>query len=220
MAAARVDLIPQVEGGGGRLEHDPPLLLQAEAAHTRGGVETACPGQNLPGDGVRGPLVLQLPDVVRESGARLVPVAEIALVPGNPVPHRAVGEAGVRLLGARGEVGHLGSIDDALGHAISWYRALLAAPMAITPASFLHLAAVQQLVVVLLYLLCHVRHGGVGHLHRVPVHHPPQLMVWGETGVLRSRDPNKSGTFSCYLPSLTECCWSPIILTSSILILT
>ena len=152
--------------------------------------------------------------------AHCVPVAEIALVPGNPVPHRAVGEAGVRLLGARGEVGHLGSIDDALGHAISWYRALLAAPMAITPASFLHLAAVQQLVVVLLYLLCHVRHGGVGHLHRVPVHHPPQLMVWGETGVLRSRDPNKSGTFSCYLPSLTECCWSPIILTSSILILT
>ena len=84
MAAARVDLIPQVEGGGGRLEHDPPLLLEAEAAHTRGGVETACPGQDLPGDGVRGPLVLQLPDVVRESGARLVPVAEIALVPGNP----------------------------------------------------------------------------------------------------------------------------------------
>ena len=55
--------------------------------------------------------------------------------------------------------------------------------MAITPTSFLHLAAVQQLVVVLLYLLCHVRHGGVGHLHRVPVHYPPQLMVWGETGV-------------------------------------
>ena len=55
MAAARVDLIPQVERGGGRLEHDPPLLLQAEAAHTRGGVETACPGQNLPGDSVRGP---------------------------------------------------------------------------------------------------------------------------------------------------------------------
>ena len=81
MAAARVDLIPQVEGGGGRLEHDPPLLLQAEAAHTRGGVETACPGQNLPGDGVRGPLVLQLPDVVRESGARLVPHIGPTLAP-------------------------------------------------------------------------------------------------------------------------------------------
>ena len=35
MAAARVDLIPQVEGGGGRLEHDPPLLLQAEATHPK-----------------------------------------------------------------------------------------------------------------------------------------------------------------------------------------
>ena len=35
MAAARVDLIPQVEGGGGRLEHDPPLLLQAKPTHPR-----------------------------------------------------------------------------------------------------------------------------------------------------------------------------------------
>ena len=138
----------------------------------------------MPGDVEGRPLVLELPDIVRKSGARLMTVPEVALVPGNPVPHCAVSEAGVGLLGARGEVGHLGSIDDALGHAISWYRALLAASMAITPASFLHLAAVQQLVVVLLDLLCHVRHGGVGHLHRVPVHHPPQLMVWGETGVV------------------------------------
>ena len=44
MAAARVDLIPQVEGGGGRLEHDPPLLLQAKPTHPGRGVEAACPG--------------------------------------------------------------------------------------------------------------------------------------------------------------------------------
>ena len=119
MAAARVDLIPQVEGGGGRLEHDPPLLLQAEATHPRGGVETACPGQDLPGDGVRGPLVLQLPDVVRESGAGLVPVAEIALVLGNPVPHGALCEARVGLLLSSAGVGDLGPVDHPPCHAVA-----------------------------------------------------------------------------------------------------
>ena len=118
----------------------------------------------MPGDGEGRPLVLELPDMVGQSGSRLVAVAEVALVLGNPVPHRAISEAGVGLLGARREVSHLGSIDDALGHAMPWYRALLATSMAIAPASFLHSAAVQQLVVVLLYLLCHVDFKGIVHI--------------------------------------------------------
>ena len=183
MAAAGVDLVPHVEGGSGRLEHYPPLLLQAKPTHPGRGVEAACPGQYLPGDIERRPLVLELPDIVRKSGARLMTVPEVALVPGNPVPHCAVSEAGVGLLGARGEVGHLGSIYDALGHAITWYWALLSSTMSIASTTFLHLAAVKHLVVVLLDLLCHVRHGGVGHFHRVSVHHPSQLMIWGEAGV-------------------------------------
>ena len=137
----------------------------------------------MPGDVEGRPLVLELPDIVRKSGARLMAVSEVALVLGDPVPHSAVSEAGVGLLGARGEVGHLGSIHDALGHAITWYWALLSSTMSIASTTFLHLAAVKHLVVVLLDLLCHVRHGGVGHFHRVSVHHPPQLVIWGEAGV-------------------------------------
>ena len=62
MAAAGVDLVPHVEGGSGRLEHYPPLLLQAKPTHPGRGVEAACPGQYLPGDIERRPLVLELPD--------------------------------------------------------------------------------------------------------------------------------------------------------------
>ena len=44
MAAAGVDLVPHVEGGIGRLEHDPPLLLETKSTHPGRGVEAACPG--------------------------------------------------------------------------------------------------------------------------------------------------------------------------------
>ena len=121
--------------------------------------------------------------MIRETGAGLVPMAEVAFMLCNPVSDGAVGEAGVGLLAPGGEVGHLSPIDDALGHAVPWYGANSACSVAIAPTTFLHLATVDHLVVMLLDLLCHIRHGGVGNLHSIPIHHPPQLVVWREAGV-------------------------------------
>ena len=86
MAAAGIDLVPLVEGGGGRLEHDVELLFEAQATEPWRRVEAAGSGQYLPGDGEGRPLVLQLPHVVGEPRSGLVAVAEVALVPGDPVP--------------------------------------------------------------------------------------------------------------------------------------
>ena len=56
----------------------------------------------MPGDGEGRPLVLQLPHVVGEPRSGLMAVAEVALVPGYPVPDGAVGDAGVGFLQAGG----------------------------------------------------------------------------------------------------------------------
>ena len=74
MPTAREDLAPQVQAGCGRGEHDQELLLQAKATHARGGVVVARPGEDLPSVVVGVVLVLQLPHMRRESGARLVAV--------------------------------------------------------------------------------------------------------------------------------------------------
>ena len=47
MAAAGKDLVPLVERGGGRLEHDQVFLLEAKSTQPRGWVEAAGPGQYL-----------------------------------------------------------------------------------------------------------------------------------------------------------------------------
>ena len=73
----------------------------------------------MPGDGEGRPLVLQLPHVVGEPRSRLMAVAEVAFVPGYPVSDGAVGDASVGFLRASGELGHLCTIDDALGHAVA-----------------------------------------------------------------------------------------------------
>ena len=122
--------------------------------------------------------VLQLPYVVREPRSGLMAVAEVALVPGYPVPDGAVGNAGVRFLRAGGELGHLCTIDNALGHAVAGNGTLSPSSVAIAPTALLHLVATEHLVVVLLDGLGHVRHSGVADLHRVPVDHPPYLVVW------------------------------------------
>ena len=80
MSAAAEDLGPLVEAGGGGGKHDEVLLLQAQSTHPGCGVEAARPREDLPGDGEGGALVLQLPDVGGESGARLVAVPAVALM--------------------------------------------------------------------------------------------------------------------------------------------
>ena len=123
---AREDLAPQVQAGCGRGEHDQVLLLQAKAAHARGWVVVARPGEDLPVDVVGVVLVLQLPHMRRESGARLVAVPAVALVLPNPVSDRAVREPSVGLLLPGGEVGDLSPVDHPLGHAVARHWALLA----------------------------------------------------------------------------------------------
>ena len=62
VSAAAENLGPLVEAGGGGGEHDEEFLLEAQAAHPRGGVVAAGSREDLPGDGVGGALVFQLPD--------------------------------------------------------------------------------------------------------------------------------------------------------------
>ena len=110
-------------------------------------------------------------------------VAEVALVPGYPVPNGAVGNAGVRFLRAGGELGHLCTIDNALGHAVAGNGTLSPSSVAVAPTALLRLVATEHLVVVLLDGLGHVRLSGVADLHCVPVDHPPKLVVWRKTGI-------------------------------------
>ena len=63
MPTAAVDLGPLVQGGCGRGKHYQILFFQAQAAHSGCGVEGAGSREDLPGDGVGGPSVLELPDV-------------------------------------------------------------------------------------------------------------------------------------------------------------
>ena len=111
-----------------------------------------------------------------EPGARLMFVPAVALVLAYPVPHGAVRESSVGLLLPCGGVGDLCSIYHPLGHAVAWQWALPTAAVAVASPTFLHLVASPHLAVVLAQLLRHVRHGGVGDFHRVPVDHLPQLV--------------------------------------------
>ena len=135
MSAAAEDLGPLVEAGGGGGEHDEVLLLQAQSAHPRCGIEATRPRQDLPGDGEGGALVLQLPDM---SGAWLIAVPAVALVLGDPVPHSALREARVSLLLTSVGVGDGGPVDHPLGHAVSWQWTLFASSVAIAPSTRQH----------------------------------------------------------------------------------
>ena len=138
MSTAAEDLGPLVEAGGGGGEHDEVLLLQAQSTHSRCGVEAARPRQDLPGDGEGEALVLQLPNVGGESGARLVAVPAVALVFGDPVPHGALREACVGLLLPSVGVGDCGPVDYPLRHAVAWQWTLFASSVAIAPSARLH----------------------------------------------------------------------------------
>ena len=99
------------------------------------------------------------------------------------VPHDAVGQPSLGFLLAAVEVGDLGTVDHSLCHAVAWQWAHVAASVAVAPSTELHLVTPAHLGVVLVDLLRHVGHGGVGDLHCVPVHHSPQLVVRWEAGV-------------------------------------
>ena len=120
VTAAAEDLAPQVEGGGGGGEHDEKLLLQTEAAHSRGRVVAARPGEDLPGDGVGGAPVLQLVDVGGQPGlVCLVFVPEVASVASVPLLEGALCEASVLLLLLRDQVSDTGAVDHPLGQAVA-----------------------------------------------------------------------------------------------------
>ena len=120
VSAAAEDLAPQVEGGGGGGEHDEKLLLQTEAAHSRGRVVAARPGEDLPGDGEGGAPVLQLVDVGGQPGlVCLVFVPEVASVASVPLLEGALCEASVLLLLLRDQVSDTGAVDHPLGQAVA-----------------------------------------------------------------------------------------------------
>ena len=101
----------------------------------------------------------------------------------DPVPNGAVGQPSVGLLQAGAEVGDLGAVNDPFRHAVAWQWALSPTSMAVAPSTGLHLLSSAHLGVVLVHLLRHVGHGGVGDLHSAPIDDPPQLMVRREAGV-------------------------------------
>ena len=112
----------------------------------------------------------------------------VAFVLGNPVPHGALGEAGVGLLLACGDVGDLCPVHHPLGHAVSGQWALSAPPVAVASSTWWPLVSPAHFCVVLAHLLRHVGHGGVRDLHSAPVDHLPQLVVWGKAGVEKGEE--------------------------------
>ena len=63
------ELVPLVQGGHLRFEHDRVLLRQAKSAGVGGGVEGGVLLQDFPPDVELPPLVLQLPHVAGQGGA-------------------------------------------------------------------------------------------------------------------------------------------------------
>ena len=128
-------------------------------------------------------LVLHLPNMGRESGPRPVSVSAVTLMLASPVPDWAVRQASVGLLLASGEVSDLGTIHHPLGHAVAWDWALLSTSVAIATSTWLVVVAADDLGVVLVQHLCHVRHCGVGYFDGVSVDDFSQLVTWWEAGV-------------------------------------
>ena len=63
------ELVPLVQGGHLRFEHDRVLLRQAKSAGVGGGVEGGVLLQDFPPDVELPPLVLQLPHIAGQGGA-------------------------------------------------------------------------------------------------------------------------------------------------------
>ena len=79
------ELVPLVQGGHLRFEHDRVLLRQAKSAGVGGGVEGGVLLQDFPPDVELPPLVLQLPHVAGQGGADpLVTVLHVGLVAAVP----------------------------------------------------------------------------------------------------------------------------------------
>ena len=80
------ELVPLVQGGHLRFEHDRVLLRQAKSAGVGGGVEGGVLLQDFPPDVELPPLVLQLPYIAGQGGADpLVAVPHVRLVASEPL---------------------------------------------------------------------------------------------------------------------------------------
>ena len=79
------ELVPLVQGGHLRFEHDRVLFRQAKSAGVGGGVEGGVLLQDFPPDVELPPLVLQLPHVAGQGGADpLVTVLHVGLMAAVP----------------------------------------------------------------------------------------------------------------------------------------
>ena len=100
VSARGEQLAPLVEGGGRLVEHDVPLLKEAEAARLAGDVVASAPVKDGPGDGEGSVGVLELPHVLAEGGALgLVRVPHVSCVTIVPLLEGVHSEATVGLGG-------------------------------------------------------------------------------------------------------------------------
>ena len=97
--AGCVELVPLVDGGQLRLEHDGVFFGKAKATGIGGGVVGGVLLDDLPPDAVLPPLVLQLPHVARQGGGNpLVAVLHVGLVAAVSLLPGGLGDAHVQLV--------------------------------------------------------------------------------------------------------------------------
>ena len=175
------ELVPLVQGGHLRFEHDRVLLRQAKSAGVGGGVEGGVLLQDFPPDVELPPLVLQLPHIAGQGGADpLVTVLHVGLVAAVPfLPwwfcHPHIELVGLALLHHGGLVLDLvveasGAVHGAVGCPSSAVAVLVARQLFRQLVRHL----LQQSPVVGGDDGPHVGHRPIRELHRVTVGNPPE----------------------------------------------
>ena len=190
VAAGGEQLGALVEDGGRLVEHDVPLLQEAEAAGLGGGVVASAPVQDGPGDGEGNVGIFELPHILAESGALgLVRVPHVSCVTIVPLLKCVFSEATIGLDGGswwcsrvwwRLHCGcHLSLVHQPFGQALAWERTLLlSAWQAVAALVHHHWSCLgQHLVVVLCQDLRQVGGRPVRHLDVVFVEAAPEDVI-------------------------------------------
>ena len=177
-------LVPLVEGGELRLEHDGELLHKAQPTGVGAGVVAGQPGQSSPLQGVLSALVFQLPDMTRQAGfyplltvAKVGLVVSIADLPGRGSDPR-VGLVRLALLHQGGLVQDRGVLAPGAVHGAHGRPTTAVAVTVERPLDRqIVAAACHHLCVVPRYNLGQRWHRTVGELDRVAVQDSPEAVA-------------------------------------------